>query len=83
MSDREPTRRAAIDPKTQAVLARYRGYLRDDLARLLEDQGLEVSQDEPHLVSKVVAATRPLDRGCAASPAAQANSSSAMIDSMK
>ena len=29
MSDREPTQPADIDPKAQAVLSRYRGYLRD------------------------------------------------------
>jgi ubiquinone/menaquinone biosynthesis C-methylase UbiE len=40
----------------------YRGYLRDDLGSLLEAEGLELCDSEPHLVSKVVAARRPTRR---------------------
>jgi ubiquinone/menaquinone biosynthesis C-methylase UbiE len=38
----------------------YRGYLRDDLSGVLEEVGFEVESAEPHLVSKVVVARRPL-----------------------
>jgi ubiquinone/menaquinone biosynthesis C-methylase UbiE len=38
----------------------YRGYLQDDLGCLLEECGLLVETVEPHLVSKVVVARRPL-----------------------
>jgi len=37
----------------------YRSYLRDDLAALFAEAGLEITGDEPHLVSKVVAGRRP------------------------
>ena len=36
----------------------YRGYLRDDLAELLDECGLTVESVEPHLVAKVVVARR-------------------------
>jgi ubiquinone/menaquinone biosynthesis C-methylase UbiE len=41
----------------------YRGYLRDDLGRILGEAGLEVLGCEPHLVSKVVAARKPREPG--------------------
>jgi ubiquinone/menaquinone biosynthesis C-methylase UbiE len=41
----------------------YRGYLKDDLAGLLEECGLVVDSAEPHLVSKVVVARRPDQTG--------------------
>jgi len=37
----------------------YADYLADDLAALLAEVGLEVTATEPHLVAKVVIATRP------------------------
>ncbi len=36
----------------------YRGYLRDDLATVLEECGFAAPSSAPHLVSKVVAATK-------------------------
>jgi ubiquinone/menaquinone biosynthesis C-methylase UbiE len=41
----------------------FRGYLRDDLAALLEQCGLVVEDVEPHLVSKVVVARKPHANG--------------------
>lgn len=38
----------------------YKGYMRDDLAALLAECGFEVESSEPHLVSKVVVARKPL-----------------------
>jgi ubiquinone/menaquinone biosynthesis C-methylase UbiE len=38
----------------------YKGYLRDSLGRALGEVGFEVISSEPHFVSKVVVARRPL-----------------------
>jgi len=38
----------------------YKGYLRDDLGRLLVDAGLEVEATRPALLSKVVVARKPV-----------------------
>lgn len=37
----------------------YKGYLRDDLAAMLNECGFEVIESAPHLVSKVVTARKP------------------------
>jgi hypothetical protein len=37
----------------------YADYLADDLGALLAEVGLDVKRTEPHLVAKVVVATRP------------------------
>lgn len=40
----------------------YKSYLRDDLAAMLEASGFEIEAVEPHLVSKVIVARKPVRR---------------------